>query len=168
MAIQNTKDFQDFIINQNISVEEIETIEKIINAFSEYIVAVNPQYLYNKTYLVSYVEDFLQCHKSLKQKYQILLEKVLIKIMAAGIEQECIINIDDVWKFEQGKIKLSNSINPSVVKRNKLQFEIELVHEKGFVIAEEINIDDACDIAIDNCISSFIKRRKELLSDETK
>lgn len=35
MAIQNTKDFQDFIVNQEISNEKAENIEQIIGAFSE-------------------------------------------------------------------------------------------------------------------------------------
>lgn len=163
MAIQNTKDFENFIVNQEISDEKAESIEQIIGAFSEYIVAVNPEYVYNKTFLNSYVEDFIQCQKALKFKYQILIKKILAKILAAGIEQECIINIDDVWKVQKGKIKLSNSINPYIVKRRKLQFELELIHEYGFVIAEEINIDEDYESVIDACISIFIERRKELL-----
>lgn len=167
MAIQNTKDFQEFIEKQEISNEEAEIIEQIISTFSEYIVAVNPEYVYNKTYLIAYVEDFIQCQKALRLKYQILSNKILVKILAAGIEQECIINIDDVWKVEKGEIKLSNSINPYIVKSHKLQFELELIHEKGFVIAEEINIDEDYENMIDVCISNFIERRKELLEDET-
>ena len=167
MAIQNTKDFENFIVNQEISDEKAESIEQIIGAFSEYIVAVNPEYVYNKTFLNAYVEDFIQCQKALKLKYQILIKKILARISAAGIEKECIINIDDVWKVEKGKIKLSNSINPYIVKRRKLQFELELIHEYGFVIAEEINIDEDYERVIDVCISIFIEQRKELLKDET-
>lgn len=167
MAIQNTKAFQDFIVNQEISDEKEKNIQQMIGAFSEYIVAVNPEYAYNKTYLSAYVEDFIQCQKVLKLKYQILLNKILVKILAAGIKQECIINIDDVWKFENGKVKLSNTFNPYIVKRHKMQLELELVHENGFVIAEEICIDDNYDNIIDACIATFIERRKEALEDET-
>lgn len=167
MAIQNTKGFQDFIVNQEITDEKEKNIQQMIGAFSEYIVAVNPEYAYNKTYLSAYVEDFIQCQKVLKLKYQILLNKILVKILAAGIKQECIINIDDVWKFENGKLKLSNTFNPYIVKRHKMQLELELVHEKGFVIAEEICIDDNYDNIIDACIATFIERRKEVLEDET-
>lgn len=167
MAIQNTKAFQDFIVNQEISDEKEKNIQQMIGAFSEYIVAVNPEYAYNKTYLSAYVEDFIQCQKVLKLKYQILLNKILVKILAAGIKQECIINIDDVWKFENGKVKLSNTFNPYIVKRHKMQLELELVHENGFVIAEEICIDDNYDNIIDACIATFIERRKEVLEDET-
>ena len=83
MAIQNTKDFENFIVNQEISDEKAESIEQIIGAFSEYIVAVNPEYVYNKTFLNAYVEDFIQCQKALKLKYQILIKKILAKILAA-------------------------------------------------------------------------------------
>jgi hypothetical protein len=168
MAIQNTINFQKFIEKQEISDERAEIIENIIGAFSEYIVAVNTEYVYNKSYLNSYVEDFIQCQKSLKQKHSILLNKILVKLLIAGIEQECIVNIDDAWKVEKGKIKLSNSIKPAIVKRNILQFELELIHEKGFVIAEEINLDGDYEQTIDICVSNFIERRKELLEDETK
>lgn len=167
MAIQNTKGLEDFIVNQEISDEKEKNIQQMIGAFSEYIVAVNPEYAYNKTYLSAYVEDFIQCQKVLKLKYQILLDKILVKILAAGIKQECIINIDDVWKFENGKVKLSNTFNPYIVKRHKIQLELELVHENGFVIAEEICIDDNYDNIIDACIATFIERRKEVLEDET-
>jgi hypothetical protein len=113
------------------------------------------------------VDDFIQCQRALKLKYQILLNKILVRIFAAGIEQECIINIDDVWKFERGKVKLSNTFNPDIVKRHKLQLELELIHDSGFVIAEEINIDDKYENIIDACIVTFIERRKEVLEDET-
>lgn len=167
MKIQNTKNFLNFIVSQEISDEEEENIKQIIGAFSEYIVAVNPEYVYNKSYLSAYVEDFIQCQKALKLKYQILLNKILVKILAAGIEQECIINIDDAWRVERGKIKLNNSINPFTVKRHKLQFELEMIHENGFIITEEINIDEDYENILDVCISIFIERRKELLEDET-
>lgn len=109
MVIQNTKGLQDFIVDQQISDEKEKNIQQMIGAFSEYIVATNPEYVYNKTYLSTYVEEFIQCQKVLKLKYQILLKikEILVGILVEGIEQECIINIDDVWKFEMGKVRLS-------------------------------------------------------------
>ncbi len=167
MGIQNTKDFQDFVENQEISDEKAKSIEQIIGAFSEYLVAVNPDYVYNKTYLSAFVEEFILCQRALKLKYQILCDKILRKIMIMGIEKECAINIDGAWKYENGKIKLSNSINPYYVKNDKMQIEIEYIHDHGFVIAEEINIDEGYDERLETCISTFISRRKELLDDET-
>lgn len=166
MTIQNTKAFQNFIVNHEVLDEKEKDIKQIIGAFSEYIVAVNQEYVYNKTYLSAYVEDFIQCQKLLKLKYHILLNKILTRIFAEGIEQECIINIDDVWKVENGKVKLNNTFNPYIAKGHKMQLELELVHENGFVVAEEICIDDNYENIIDACIATFIERRKELLVDE--
>lgn len=166
MAIQNTKGLQEFVLNQDISDEKEKDIQQMIGAFSEYIVAVNPEYAYNKTYLNAYVEEFIQCQKVLKLKHQILLNKILFRILAAGIGQECIINIDNVWKYERGEVRLSNTINPYIVKRHKMQLELELVHENGFVIAEEISIDDDYENIIDICITTFFERRKEVLENE--
>ena len=88
MEIQNTIDFQNFIVGQEISDEKAEYIEQIIGAFSEYIVAVNPEYVYNKTYLCAYVENFIKCQKALKLKYQILLNKILVKPVLCYTEGE--------------------------------------------------------------------------------
>lgn len=77
------------------------------------------------------------------------------RISDAGIEHECIINIDGAWKFEKSNVKLNNTFNPDIVKRYKLQLELELIHENGFVIAEEINIDDNYENIIDACIKTF-------------
>ena len=166
MGIQNTKDFHDFIVSQEISDEKAKNIEQIIGAFSEYIVAVNPDYVYNKTYLSAFVKEFILCQKDLRLKYQILMNKILTKIMAMGIEKECTINIDSVWKYENGILQLNNSINPYYIKRDIMQIEIELIHDNGFVIAEEIDIAGDYDKTLDACISTFLSRRKELLNDE--
>lgn len=164
--IHNTKNFQEFIVNQEISDEKEEIIEQVIGAFSEYIVAVNPEYVYNKSYLCAYVNDFFLCQKALKLKYQILKNKILVKLVAAGIDKECIINIDEAWKYEKGKIKLSNLIYPNIVKKDKMQVQLEFIHSNGFVIAEEIDIEENYEDTLDVCISTFIERRKELLEDE--
>lgn len=167
MAIQTTKELQNFIVNQELSGEKEENIQQLIDAFSEYIVAVNPEYIYNKTYLKAYVDDFIQCQKVLKLKYQILSDKIRARISDKGIERECIINIDNVWKFENGEVKLSNTFDPDVVRKHKMQLELELIHEHGFVITEEICMDDNFDNKIDACVADFVERRKEVLGDET-
>lgn len=167
MATQNTKTFQEFVVMQEISDGEKKNVQQMIEAFSEYMVAVNSEYSYNKTYLIAYVEDFIQCQKVLKLKYQILLNEILPKLGTAGIGQGYVINIDHAWKVEKGKVKLNNTFNPDIVKRYKIQLELELVHENGFVIAEEIFIDDNYENIIDACIAEFIERRKEVIDDGT-
>jgi hypothetical protein len=166
MIIQNTKKLQNFIVNEEISGEGGEYIEQIIDAFSEYIVAINSEYVYNKTYLGAHVEKFIKCQKILKLKYQILMDKIMDSLVAFGIEKECIITIDNAWKVDKGEVRLLNSFNPDIVTKNKIQFEIELIHGDGCVIAEEITINGEYENTIDVCISNFIERRKEFLKDE--
>ena len=87
-------------------------------------------------------------------------------LVAFGIEKECIITIDNAWKVDKGEVRLLNSFNPDIVTKNKMQFEIELIHGDGCVIAEEITINGEYENTIDVCISNFIERRKEFLKDE--
>lgn len=163
MEILNTQNFQKFIVKQDIDEVKTRAIEQIIEAFAEYIEAVNQDYVYNKTYLNTYVEGFIQCQKALKSKYRILQDNILKTIHTYGVENECVISIDEAWIYKNGKIILSNFINPYIVKSNKVQVKIELMHENGFVIAEEIKLDGDYKKKLDKCISVFIDRRKELL-----
>lgn len=166
MNKQNTRNLQKFVVCHEISDEESKDIEMMIKAFSEYLVAVNPDYVYNKTYLGAFVEDFVLCQRALKLKYQILLDKIITKLEKRGMESDCSIRIDRAWIYEKGKLKLSNSINPYYVKKDKIQVEIEFMHDKGFVIAEEIDITEEYDETLEKCISKFVSRRGEVLGDE--
>lgn len=75
MKIENTTDLKQWILNNKISQEERIDFEGMIEAFSEYIVCTNPDYLYNKTYITSYISDFFECSAMLKNKYMII-EKI--------------------------------------------------------------------------------------------
>ena len=168
MEINITEELKNFVIEQEISNEKEKYINHIIGAFSEYIVATNPDYVYNKTYLRAFVDDFILCQKAMKLKYQILCDKILTKMILTGIKNhEYVITIDGTWKYENGKIKLNNLIKPSCIRRNKIQIEIKLLHENGFVVAEEINIDEEYDSLIYKCIERFIEKRKEILDEKT-
>ncbi len=165
--IQNTKGFEEFIVNNEVSEQEEKNIEKIIKAFSEYISAVNPDYAYNKTYLSAYVQEFILCQRTLKRKYGILCDKIITKILLANAGDDSVVVIDETWTYVKGKIHLSNSINSHFVKSNKMRVEIECIHENGFVVAEEINLEEDYDEKLEACISGFIDQRKELLTDES-
>lgn len=165
MGIQNTKKFQKFVENQKISDDREKDIEEIIDAFSEYVVAVNPNYIYNKTYLSSYIEEFVQCQKELKRKYNILKNEILTKLMTEGIKDGYEITIDGAWKYEKGEIKLTNHFNPNIIKRNKMQIEIELIHEKGFLVANEISLANDYEKILNEYILEFTKRRKEVIEN---
>lgn len=56
MCIQ--KKLQNFIMHEEISGEEVEYIGKIITVLSEYIVAINSEYIYNNTYLAAHVKKY--------------------------------------------------------------------------------------------------------------
>ena len=118
---------------QEISDGEKKNVQQMIEAFSEYMVAVNSEYSYNKTYLIAYVEDFIQCQKVLKLKYQILLNEILPKLGTAGIGQGYVINIDHAWKVEKGKVKLNNTFNPDIVK-NHGKNNIKNIHQLRMII----------------------------------
>ena len=48
MATQNTKTFQEFVVMQEISDGEKKNVKQMIEAFSEYMVAVDSEYSYIK------------------------------------------------------------------------------------------------------------------------
>ena len=58
MCIQNTKKLQNFIVHEEIFGEEVEYIGKIITVLSEYIVAINSEYIYNNTYLAAHAKKY--------------------------------------------------------------------------------------------------------------
>lgn len=166
MKIQNTKCFQKFITEHEIIAEQEKDIERLIVAFSEYIVAVNPDYIYNKTYLKTYVDGFLLCQKFLKMKYQILKNEIIPRLLELRVEKECKVCIDGAWIYEDGRIKLNNLFNPYIIKRNMIQMELKFVHEKGFIIAEEIDIHRDYQHILEECILRFIQLRERVLGEE--
>ena len=61
MDLKNTKYLQKWILDEVLSDDDKLKIQNIIFAFSEYMVATNPDYLYNKTYLNAFDDGFLDC-----------------------------------------------------------------------------------------------------------
>lgn len=167
MGIQNTKELQNYIIGEEVTEEKAEYIKKLIGAFSEYLVAVNSDYVYNKTYMSAFVDDFILCQKALKKKRQILLNQIIAKLIVSEIDVNNVtVCIDDVWRYKNRKLELTNVINPYYVKRNKMQIELEYIGDNGFVVAEELDINVDCDEKLENCISVFMERWEEMLDEE--
>lgn len=167
MAVQNTKELSDFCVGQEISDEKAEEIKKVIEAFSEYIVAVNPNYVYNKTYLGSYVEQFILCQKELCKKNEIM-KKLITKVLVAGWQKDCSIYIDRAWIYKKEELKLNNSLNPEIICSSKMQVEIEFIHDNGFVIVEEFDFEKDHDEQIEKIFSLYVARRKEVLKENEK
>ena len=68
MDIDNTRDLYNWLENGQISNAEKENIEMIIKAFSDYITAVDSEYLYNKTFLKNFIPAFILIHfKNIKE-----------------------------------------------------------------------------------------------------
>lgn len=167
MKIQNAKKLRNYVIEEDITEEKADGIKRLIGAFSEYLSAVNPDYVYNKTYMNAYVDDFILCQKALKIKYQILCDNVLIRLSTLGMKKnDFTICVDGAWKYEGGKLELTGTMNPYYVKKNKIQIELEFIGDKGFVIAKELDINGEYDKELDDYVSEFIRRRGEVLDEK--
>lgn len=168
MKIRNTEELKRYIIGQEISEEEEKKIEFLIKAFSEYIVATNPDFYYNKTYLRTYVDDFFRCVKKLKEKYKILTEEILPILLKYKAEENCIIRVDRTWIYATNKISLCNQFDKNIVGQNSIRLEMEYKDENeiGFVIVEEIDMKENYSDVIKKCICDFLNRRKELGGNE--
>lgn len=167
MNKQNTYSLEKWILEKELSKKETEEIEKAIQAFSEYIVAVNPDYLYNKTYFVSFLEDFFECQRKLKKKREILENEILLQLERSGIDyKEYKVNIDNAWISQSGKICLLDTFNVIQVKSNKMQFDIEYTGKKSFAIADEVDLakDNYKDGLADK-VMTFIERYQERMSN---
>lgn len=160
MEIQNTKAFQNFIEIQEILPEQENSIQQIIEAFSEYLVAVNPDYIYNKTYLNAYIDDFIKTQKVLKQKHR-KLKEISINLNNIGLEKETIVKIDDTWTLEKGNISLSNTFDQHIVQKKSIQLEIKST-DYDIVVAKRINFHDNFENKLDDCISNFIEQIREV------
>lgn len=160
MEIQNTKAFQKFIEVQEIFPEQENSIQQIIEAFSEYLVAVNPDYIYNKTYLNAYIDDFIKTQKVLKQKHR-KLKEISIKLNNIGLEKETIVKIDDTWTLENGNISLSNTFDQHIVQKEAIQLEIKST-DYDIVVAKRISFHDNFENKLDDCISNFIEKIREV------
>lgn len=99
MEIENTDALCNWIQNENLTEESERDMCKFINAFSEYLVCANPDFLYNKTYLPSFLADFFKCQTMLRKKYFILKDAIVDKLLSANLDMRYItICIDGIWK----------------------------------------------------------------------
>lgn len=167
MNKQNTYLLEKWILQKDFTEKETEEIEEAIGAFSEYIVAVNPDYLYSKTYLISFLEEFFNCRRKLKKKREILESEILLQLQRYEVDYQYYrVNIDNAWINQNGKTSLLNNLNITQVKSNKMQFDIEYTGKSSFAIADEVDLtkDDYKNILADK-VMAFIKRYQERISN---
>lgn len=163
MEIDNIKDLRNWLDNDIVSDDEKSHIEIIIKAFSDYITAVDPEYLYNKTFLKDFIPAFISSNEKLNIK-----KEFLIKLIDSLCEYkgELKIEIDNAWLYDEtkdSKIILLNNFNKSKVNSDKLYYQIKYDGEKSFVIADCVELDK-----LNKDMDTTIEEVKNLCSDRFK
>lgn len=163
MDIDNTRDLYNWLENGQISKAEKENIEMIIKAFSDYITAVDSEYLYNKTFLKKFIPAFILSNENLNIKKEFLIK---LKDSLQEYKENLKIEIDNAWHFDGTKsyeIILLNNFNKSKVNSDKLYYQIKYDGKKSFVIADCVELDK-----LNRDMDKTIKEVKNLFSDRFK
>ena len=105
-----------------------EKITYILEAFSQYIVSTDKDYLYNKAYIDSYIITFLDHISSLMEKYNIL-EKNIPKIMdeLKMNKKEFVLVIDESLMYKNDKITINESISSRIYFKDCMTIEIKCI-----------------------------------------
>lgn len=112
-------------------------IEETVKAYSEYIYAVDAEYLYNKTFLNDFIDDFFYSTEMLRIKKE-CLEQILNKL--EKYKKSISINLDGAWRYDGKKITLSDSFDKSKVNTEIINYQIKRLDNPLFVIAGVIDI----------------------------
>ena len=138
--IESAKCLQNIVETKNMSQKEKELISNVIAAFSEYVVAADEEYKYNKSFLIGFTDDFMVSLEQLRIKKRCLEEKIL-KPLEDSIN-DTIVVVDDAWIFENGKINLKNHFHIRDINSNKIRYQIKYMGEPQFIIAREVKMED--------------------------
>ena len=161
--IDNTSDLYKWLQKGQISDDEKESIKTIIKAFSDYVTAVDSEYLYNKTFLKDFIPAFILCNEKLNVK-----KEFLIKLIDALQEYKgnLKIEIDNVWQYDGTKsdeIILLNNFDKLKVNSAKLYYQLKYSVEKSFTIAGFIELKK-CE-ELEELIDAEIKKIKSVILD---
>ena len=120
---------------------EMKSIEKVLKAFSEYVYAVDQEYLYSKNYLKEFIDSFIDSTKMIRKKRE-CMQQLLDDL--ADYKTVIDIDIDGVWTYEGEKnlIVLSNRFGKWQVNGNEFKCQIKFLGESRFVIAKEIDVSN--------------------------
>lgn len=121
-----------------------EKITYILEAFSQYIVSTDKDYLYNKAYIDSYIITFLDHISSLMEKYNIL-EKNIPKIMdeLKMNKKEFVLVIDESLMYKNDKITINESISSRIYFKDCMTIEIKCIDNddrERLLIARKIKL----------------------------
>lgn len=124
--------------------KHIKYIKYIFEAFSQYIVSTDKDYLYNKAYIDSYIITFLDHINSLMEKYNIL-EKSIPKIMdeLKMNKKEFVLVIDESLMYKNDKITINESISSKIYFKDCMTIEIKCIDNddrERLLIARKIKL----------------------------
>ena len=119
-------------------------IKCILEAFSQYIVSTDKDYLYNKAYIDSYIITFWDHINSLMEKYNIL-EKSIPKIMdeLKMNKKEFVLVIDESLMYKNDKITINESISSKIYFKDCMTIEIKCIDsgdKERLLIARKIKL----------------------------
>ena len=165
-------DLRKWIENKKISSDNQAAIEELIKAFSEYICAVDQEYLYNKTFLNCFIESFISSTLMLQSKRECMLQ-IIDKLN--DYKESINIDIDGALKYEgknkeevKNHISLSNSFDRWMVNSNKIRYQIRFVDNPGFVISGTMNIDESEQKKEIEGVVSLFKNRLKMYNENKK
>ncbi|OPD38845.1 hypothetical protein AL714_00315 [Clostridium botulinum] len=126
------KDYDENIMyelaqSKNISYENIEFI---IRAFSYFISSFNKDYVYNRTYLPSYFNEFRKCRNNIILKEKAIRQityELNKKYLNQGVFEDVIIKFDCSWEFYDGKLKYKNTKTDIIMKK---EIYVECIYKK--------------------------------------
>lgn len=127
-------------------------IKNIIFLLSNYIVKSNDDYLYNSTYLTSYLDEFINfLNIFLEKQKKLELLKIDIEKNAKFFNFD--IKIDLTWQIIDGKLRIIN-LNINRIIEKGLYLEIE---EKATNKVHYCYFEDVSDVNISNIICKIDK-----------
>lgn len=149
-------------LSRDLNISENE-LKLFLKAYSEFIVAVNPDYYYNKTYLQTYFEDFLNVNRNLKNK-KIILERIVDTIETSVYEKSDFkINIDNILVYHNEEIAINNKFNKDTAMNKKIAIQYEYTNDMDYIRFYECNIDEPDKyIKVIDFTNEFINSIKEV------
>lgn len=159
---ENNRSLRKFVENWNLEKYDEKIIFYIIEAFSEYVVAVDTEYKYNKSFLPEFSKKFILSLQQMYIKKDILQREILAPLKK--YQKDIVVTIDDTWIFENGNVMLAEHFRNDVINSNKIQYQIKYVGEPQFVITKEVAISDA-EIYIKEDITRFVDRVIKIKND---
>lgn len=170
MYYQNA--LKNFIMEKLCWDNEDKVAEKLLKAFSQYVVSTNKDFLYNKTYFNLFIEEFLSNIVKLKKKYNVMryhVPKVLKKVGMGKIR--CIVIIDDIFIYKDKTISLADEFCASYCNNDKLRIVVKYVDntedDERLLIAKEIKIDCNNSRDISQNLQQVFEEAKERYGDCT-